>query len=351
MLKIYRNHPVFDAEIQNFEQGTAVVRHVRQSDMTNDSGHFWIREQLEADGWYPVELNRWKKGDEEMLPLFQGRTIHHFDHRYNSVGFNPDNLHNPYINDPVTVGQHRNPRFYSRPRYWVRDDFVRQKLPEQPGYAIGFRLITRTTDERTMIATITPWAGYGNSLPILIPKVKGTDDELISKNIIDAYTDCCPLWAANFSSFAMDFVAKRKLQGTNMNWFVLEQLPVITRLDYERCFGDTTAADLVRNHVLRLSYTAYDLQPFAQAQGYDGEPYGWDIEVRRHLRARLDALYFILYGLNQDDAAYVMDSFPITRRNEEQAFGGMYLTKELILRYMSALQAGDTETVVVFPSP
>ena len=351
VLKIYRNHPVFDAEIQNFEQGTAVVRHVRQSDMTNDSGHFWIRDQLEADGWYPVELNRWKKGDEEMLPLYQGRTIHHYDHRYNSVGFNPDNLHNPYINDPVTVEQHRNPRFYSRPRYWVRDDFVRQKLPEQPGYAIGFRLITRTTDERTMIATITPWAGYGNSLPILIPKIEGTDDELISKNTIDAFTDCCPLWAANFSSFAMDFVAKRKLQGTNMNWFVLEQLPVITRLDYDRCFGDTTAADLVRNHVLRLCYTAYDLQPFAQAQGYDGEPYGWDIEVRRHLRARLDALYFILYGLDKDDAAYVMDSFPITRRNEEQAFGGMYLTKELILRYMSALQAGDTETVVVFPSP
>ena len=103
--------------------------------------------------------------------------------------------------------------------------------------------------------------------------------------------------------------------------------------------------------MLRLCYTAYDLQPFAQSQGHGGEPYGWNIEVRRHLRARLDALYFILYGLDQNDAAYVMDSFPITRRNEEQAFGGMYLTKELILRYMSALQAGDTETVVVFPSP
>ena len=53
-----------------------------------------------------------------------------------------------------------------------------------------------------------------------------------------------------------------------------------------------------------------------------------------------------LYDLDRDSAAYVMDSFPITRRNDERDHG-RYLTKDLILRYMSALQAGDTETVVV----
>ena len=144
----------------------------------------------------------------------------------------------------------------------------------------------------------------------------------------------------------MDFVAKRKLQGTNMNWYILEQLPVITRDDYNRQFGDRTAAELVRDHVLRLCYTAYDLQPFAMAQGYEGEPYVWDVEERRHLRARLDALYFLLYGLDRDDAAYVMDSFPITRRNDEREHNGVYLTKELVLGYMSALAAGDTETTI-----
>ena len=149
----------------------------------------------------------------------------------------------------------------------------------------------------------------------------------------------------------MDFVARRKLQGTNLNLYILEQLPVITRADYERRFGDTTAANLVRDHVLRLCYTAWDLQPFAQSQGYDGEPFGWDVEQRRQLRARLDALYFILYGLDQDDAAYVMDSFPITRRHDEQAHNGVYVTKEIILHQMNALQAGDTNAVIALPSP
>lgn len=136
------------------------------------------------------------------------------------------------------------------------------------------------------------------------------------------------------------------MQSTNINLYILEQLPVITRAAYDRRFGDNTAADLVRDHVLRLCYTAWDLQPFAQSQGYDGEPFGWDVEERRHLRARLDALYFLLYGLDRDAAAYVMDSFPITRRNDERDHVGRYLTKDLILAYMSALEAGDTETVV-----
>ena len=71
---------------------------------------------------------------------------------------------------------------------------------------------------------------------------------------------------------------------------------------------------------------------------------------RRHLRARLDALYFLLYGLNRDDAAYVMDAFPITRRNDERAHHGVYATRELILRYLSALEAGDPETVIALPA-
>ena len=341
VLEIYRHHPVFDAENRNVQNLTAVVRHVRQSDMTNDSGHFWTREQLEENSAYPVDLNRWCKGSESWLPLFQARMVHHYDHRFNSVEINRDNVYNPYINVPVTEEQHRNPRFYSGAQYWTGTDFVKQKFSDYPGYAIGFRLITRTTDERTLIATVVPWAGYGNSLPILISD---------SHEANDTFIDCAPLWAANFSSFAMDFVARRKLQGTNMNWYILEQLPVITRAAYYRRFGDTTAADLVRDHVLRLCYTAYDLQPFARAQGSDGEPFGWDVEERRHLRARLDALYFILYGLDRDDAGYVMDSFPITRRNDEQEHNGVYVTKELILRYMSALEAGDTETVIALPS-
>ena len=87
------------------------------------------------------------------------------------------------------------------------------------------------------------------------------------------------------------------------------------------------------------------MKPFARDLGYNGPPFIWNEEERRHLRARLDALYFHLYGLSRDDAKYVLDTFPIVRREDEAAFG-RYRTRDLILTYMNALAAGDTETQV-----
>ena len=83
-------------------------------------------------------------------------------------------------------------------------------------------------------------------------------------------------------------------------------------------------------------------RPYARDLGYSGAPFPWNEEDRRHLRARLDALYFHLYGLYRDDAAYILSTFPIIKRKDEAEFG-RYRTKELILAYMNALAAGDTD--------
>ena len=135
----------------------------------------------------------------------------------------------------------------------------------------------------------------------------------------------------------------RRFKGTSLNWYIVEQLPVIAPGDYDRQFGSTTARDLVRDHVLRLTYTAHDMAPFARDLAYDGPPFTWDQEERRHLRARLDALYFHLYGLDKDDAEYVLGTFPIVRRDDEKQFGS-YRTRDLVLAYMDALAAGDTQS-------
>ncbi len=87
------------------------------------------------------------------------------------------------------------------------------------------------------------------------------------------------------------------------------------------------------------------MEPFARDLGYDDSPFIWDEEERRHLRARLDALYFHLYGLSREDAEYVLSTFPIVQREDKATFG-KYRTRDLILAYMNALAAGDTESVV-----
>ena len=77
----------------------------------------------------------------------------------------------------------------------------------------------------------------------------------------------------------------------------------------------------------------------------DGPPFIWDEEERRHLRARLDAIYFHLYGLSRDHADYILSTFPIVQKEDEAEFG-TYRTRNLILAYMSALAAGDTASKV-----
>ncbi len=135
------------------------------------------------------------------------------------------------------------------------------------------------------------------------------------------------------------------MQGQHLNWFIVEQLPVIAVESYGQRFGERTARELVRDHLLRLTYTAHDMEPFARDFSCDGPPFLWNDEERRHLRAKLDALYFLLYGLSRDEAEYVLRTFPIVRRQEEAEFG-RYRTRDLVLAYMSALAAGDSDSRV-----
>lgn len=329
---IYEQHPVLVDRSGEEERRAWPVKYVRMFDMANDSHLFRTAEQLDVEGCYPVEGNRWKRGDEVFLPLYQGRMIGQFDHRANSVYYNPENTTNPYLSMPVSEAQHADPFFSPSTRYWVMEEKVNEVMPSGLGWTIAYRRIARSTDSRTMIVTAVPKAALSDSVFVLMPQGQFSG------------MDAC-LAIGNLNSYCFDYVTRLKLPGTNLSWFILEQLPVITRCEYNLPIGDITARDLLKDHVLRLTYTAHDMAPFARDLGYDGPPFNWDEEERRSLRARLDALYFLLYGLSRDDAGYVLDTFPIVWRDDEQAFG-FYRTKEMILAYMNALEAGDVESVV-----
>ena len=335
--RIYERHPVLVDRSGTEEHRAWPVRYHRMFDMTNDSGLFRTATQLDADGFYRVAGNRWKKGAELCLPLYEGKMVQAFDHRAASIVVNPDNLNRPAQPREATLHQHMDPDWLPDPQFWIQSDSIEWRWPLE--WIIGFKEITAATNRRTMIASVFPKSAFGNKTPILLPF--GTD----VNDALRMYRDSAPLLVANMNSFAFDFVARQKVHGQTLNLFIVEQLPVIAPTEYDRRFGDTSARELVRDHVLRLTYTAHDMQPFARDLGYDGPPFTWDPEERCHLCARLDALYFHLYGLSREDAAYILDTFPIVRRHDEAAYGS-YGTRDLILAYMNALAAGDTETVV-----
>lgn len=95
--------------------------------------------------------------------------------------------------------------------------------------------------------------------------------------------------------------------------------------------------------MLELTYTAWDLEPFARDCGYAGPPFRWDEARRCLLRAKLAA------------AAYILDTFPIVRRKDEQKYNGEYKTKSTILEIYDALsesiRTGQPYQTRLEPSP
>ena len=295
--------------------------------MANDSGYFKSSADLLSENAYTVPKGLWKKGKDNFLPLFQARMIHQFDNRYASIGRNTKADMNQFYSEPTTLEEHLDVNFVPTPQYWVNEKEI--AWPEDKPWAIAFRDIARATDARTMIAALIPRCAISHPLPL-----------------IKVGTKHAPPLLANINSCCYDFLLRQKIQTTHLSWYILEQLPIIPPASYTRKFGKKSAADIVKAEVLALTYTAHDMEPFALDMGYDGAPFAWDEMDRLKRRAKLDALYFILYGIsNRDDVAYIYSTFPIVER-EEMAAHKRYLSRDYCLMYMNALEAGDPDAEI-----
>ena len=131
------------------------------------------------------------------------------------------------------------------------------------------------------------------------------------------------------------FVARQKLGGSNLNYFVIRQMPIVA--------PEMMPHRFVASRVCELSFTSWDMASFAQDLGHEGSPFCWDEERRALMRAELDALMFHLYGVNRQDADYIMDTFPIVKRQDEAAHRE-FRTKRLILECYDAMTAAFQAT-------
>ena len=335
--RIYNQFPILVDRRTDEPKFLWALRYVNMFHMTNDSHLFKRQDELDEEGFYSVGMNVWRRGEEECVPLYEGKMVQAYDHRAASIVVNPKNIHRPAQPKPASLEQHQNPNWLPTPQFWVHTQAVRryQKMP----WVLVFKEITAPTNMRTMIASLAPAVAFGNKIPLLQPN---QDDEKGLTN----YRHQAPLLLANLNALAFDFIVRQKLHGQTLNLYILEQLPFIPPDMFEQQIGGQKIADFIREQVLHLSYTAADMRPFAIDMGYEGEPFVWDEDDRRHRLARLDALFFHLYQLDKNKARYILEQFPIVRANDEKVFG-RYLTSELILGYMNAIRAGDLDSVIL----
>ena len=169
--RIYERHQVLVDRSRGGVRKAWPVRYATMFHMANDSHLFRTAPQLETEGFYPVQGNRLKRGEELCLPLYEGKMVQAFDHRAASVGNRKDNLFRPGQPDRTADEDYVDPTFSPRPRYWVVEDESTATRDSQ--WLLAFKDITASTNVRTMIAAIVPRAACGHTLPILVPVEDG----------------------------------------------------------------------------------------------------------------------------------------------------------------------------------
>lgn len=347
--EIYARLPVLVGRVSGESKAVWPVRYATMFHMANDSGRFRTRSELEGDeGAWPVGGNRFQSAAGDWVPLYEGKMVQAFDHRASDIVLAETNVFRSGQGADLTEDDHRDPARQPIPRYWVQSSETGWDAPTD--WCVSLKDVTSVTNARTTISAIIPRFGAGHTLPVLFPaKDPGGPN----------YRKFAPLVLANLNCIILDYLARQKVHGNHLAWYLLEQLPVVPPAEYTRMFGPKSAAEIVLEMVLELSYTAHDLAPFARDLGYTDAagavlpPFVWDEGRRLVLRAKLDPLYFILYNVfnpadatrSRDNVRYIYSTFPIVEREETEKWGS-YRSLDLCLAWINALMAGQPDADV-----
>jgi hypothetical protein len=203
---IYRRQPVFiDRRLDPPRRIWAVHYAQGLFNMATDAHLFMRRQKLEELGWYPKVGNIWSRGEEEAVPLYEGKLVQMYDHRAARIVVNAANLKRAAQEESITSLQHSDVNYFAEPQYWVPLSAFDKHVPMCG--CIAFKDVTSPTNIRTMIATWIPRAGVGHTLPVLLP-----DSELSEIE----YARIGALLLANLNSLVFDYVARQKVQGQHV---------------------------------------------------------------------------------------------------------------------------------------
>ncbi len=321
---VYRRVPILVDEPAGERGNPWGIRFFTMFHQTNDAELFHTREQLQELGFIH-KGNRWTRKKQAHLPLYEAKMVQAYDHRAASVVIDPENWMRQGQTAETSLTSHQDPDFVVQPRWWVAEAEVVRSLGDRHEYGfIGFKDITSPTNERTMIAAAIPWSAVTNHFPLILTTQT------------PRRTACL---LANLNSFVLDYVARQKIGGVTLNFFLVKQFAILPPAAYDqRCPWSKrqSLGTWISDRVLKLTCTSNDMRPFAEACGMAPPVHKWLPDERAELLAELDAAFFILYGISRADADYILSTFTGTQRRDESDVG-YFRTAKLVLATIDAM--------------
>ena len=275
-------------------------KHMRELDMTNDSSLF--------------------RDKPPGLPLYEGRMVGLFDHR--AKGYRSGKARNA---DWVEFAfSDRSKRI--QPQFFVPDEELPDKLGARPhSCRVGFCNIASPTNERTLVATlIPPGAVCGNKVPTI--------------TFEDGFDWFAAFWVGVANSFAMDFLARKKVSLTMTN-------TIVDSLPFPRITAEDPRARKLVPLVARLCCVGPEMQAYWNMlveQGWveplDTEKHGLTDELQRSLaEAEVNAIVALdLFGLSRADIDVILATFPIVEKRDRKKHKE-FRTRQLILECYDAM--------------
>jgi hypothetical protein len=237
------------------------------------------------DGWNLVLCNEFHMTNDshlfktelasEHLPLYEGKMMHQFTHTW------------------------------AEPKYWINESEARKVLLGKSNvdskqvlnyqhYRLAFREIASNTNERGMIATILQRNVFANHKLMLSDRSKGN---LSNSQLLYA--------VAVLNGFCFDFLVRQRTT-TSISMFTFYQLPVPRLTEKDPAFRP------IVERAARLICTTPEFDDLAKEAGIGSHKQGVTNEVERgRLRAELDGLIAHLYGLTEEEFAYILTTFPL----------------------------------------
>jgi len=288
------------------------------------------------------------------IPVYEGKMVGLFDHRSAHVVWKAGNAKRRAQSEALTNSEKVDASLRAGPLWEVPQSLMATRDPgfSRRGWDVALCDVTSALNERTTIAAVVPLCFATHNLPLV--RVCGGDGP------------SSLLFLATLGSLFLDSVARLRVATNHLTEGIFYSLPIPNpkriRSVSELCFGNEWG---IVHRVLELSYTAWDLLPLAKDCGWSGPPFRWEDDRRFFLRCELDAAYFHLYlpaensgkwvtpraempgdltRLKQsfptprDAVTYIMNTFPIVRRKDEQKYNGDYRTKRVILEIYDAMQ-------------
>ncbi|EAJ8908659.1 class I SAM-dependent DNA methyltransferase, partial [Campylobacter jejuni] len=262
----------------------------RELDMTNDKDLF---------------IEEFREG---LLPLYEGKMIHQFDANFSQT---------TYFLEKAKFDE----RLKSKELYRAKKATGKELNPklikyDREFFRLGYRKISRDTDERTLIASLLPKnCGGADSTYSNIPKQYVLKDDVICMDIVPYERILFVL--ALFNSLVVDFIIRNMVQ-INVSKSYLERIPLPQPSD-EEIQNNEIYKTLAKNALLLQLYNDqnHHFDELKQEFNIKNEEIPKTKKAYDILRAKNDLLVKELYGLSDDEFSYMISTFKVL--NEKQS--------------------------------